>query len=188
MSRSQSAPIHRESPRSSARHNSQHQRNTNPAPRLHPLRMLASQALHTQEEAPRALVSSKRLRVLVVDDDPIALRGSVRALASCSVTAVSSAAQAACLLESDDSFDAIVSDYSMPCMSGVALLNWVNVRWPALARRFILLTGTRPSAVPCDAVLIIEKPVAAAELLLAVGSVARGGQNAALREPASARP
>ncbi|MGC4089614.1 MAG: response regulator [Polyangiaceae bacterium] len=123
----------------------------------------------TSDSGVRALMPP--LRVLVVDDDPEVLKSTLRALSHCSATGVSSAAQAVCLLESDASFDVILSDYSMPHMSGVALLNWVQVRWPALAQRFVLFTGTRAALPRCDAALIIEKPVAALELRMAVAAI-----------------
>ena len=38
-------------------------------------------------------------------------------------------------------FDAIVSDLRMPDMDGAALWREVRVRWPALARRTLFVTG-----------------------------------------------
>jgi len=78
--------------------------------------------------------------VLVVDDEDAILRSVCRILASQSIETVAcSHPQKALELLREREFSAVISDYRMPTMDGVALLTRVKSEWPETAR--ILITA-----------------------------------------------
>jgi CheY-like chemotaxis protein len=79
-------------------------------------------------------------RVLFVDDEPRVLRGLIRLLRS-DRWQLDTAESGAAALEMLDggSYDAVVSDYRMPGMDGVTLLQHVRDAHPGIVR--IVLTG-----------------------------------------------
>jgi CheY-like chemotaxis protein len=77
------------------------------------------------------------------------------------------------------SYDLIVSDVRMPDGDGQDFYRGVSERAPALARRFIFITGDTANAeawgfLEGTGVPVIEKPFAAASFLEAVGRVTKG--------------
>lgn len=80
-------------------------------------------------------------RILLVDDEPANLRILSRALGVERTETVGSAEEALERLAEGD-FQVIVSDNSMPGISGVELLETVNDRFPRVRR--IMFSGTRP--------------------------------------------
>ncbi len=81
------------------------------------------------------------LRVLVVDDER-RVPGAVRALGlPVEVQGCGSGREALQLLDEDIDRDIILCDVMMPGLSGPALWQAVGQRWPALARRFVFMTG-----------------------------------------------
>jgi EAL domain-containing protein (putative c-di-GMP-specific phosphodiesterase class I) len=108
-------------------------------------------------------VSRSRGRVLIADDEPMLLRGFGRVLtrAGYEVICVSDGQQAAELLNQVD-FDAIVSDISMPGMSGIQLLRAARER--DLDVPVLLVTGapaveTAVAALEYGAFQYLTKPV-----------------------------
>ncbi|MBX3225802.1 MAG: PAS domain-containing protein [Labilithrix sp.] len=86
--------------------------------------------------------SGLRLRVLVVDDEPMICRALKRALSPAEdVTTVGSALEAIALFEDGREFDLVLCDLSMPGMSGAGLYEQVGSRWPALQPRVVIMTG-----------------------------------------------
>jgi CheY-like chemotaxis protein len=86
-----------------------------------------------------------RPKVLVVDDERLVLLGLSRLLeADAFVVAVSSGEEALHKLEAE-SFDAVLSDHSMPEMTGLELLAVVANRWPNVRR--VLHSGNPPAGV-----------------------------------------
>ena len=94
----------------------------------------------TLEEAP----SNRRLRVLLVDDQVLVLRATASMLRELDVVTVVSAAEALRRLGDGTHYDVVVSDVSMPEMSGPELFVRVRQRFPHLAERFLL----RPEWAP----------------------------------------
>jgi CheY-like chemotaxis protein len=84
--------------------------------------------------------TSRRLRVLVVDDEPLLGRMIEHTLHEHDVRVVLSAASALELCRRED-FDVILCDVMMPIMSGAALRAELERSKPALARRMIFMTG-----------------------------------------------
>jgi CheY-like chemotaxis protein len=114
--------------------------------------------------------ASRRLRVLLVDDQVLVLRATASMLRELDVVTVPSAAEALERLERGSHFDVVVSDVSMPGMSGPELYVRVRERFPQLAERFLLMSGDSYGAsLLCSAVArrerlrempaILDKPV-----------------------------
>ena len=129
-------------------------------------------------EGPRS-----RLRVLLVDDQVLVLRATASMLRELDVVTAGSAAEALGRLADGSHFDAVVSDVSMPGMSGPELFARIRERYPHLAERVLLLSGDGYGAsLLCSAVArregipvmprILDKPVPRDELVRAIESVA----------------
>ncbi|HET9626693.1 MAG TPA: ATP-binding protein [Kofleriaceae bacterium] len=121
-----------------------------------------------------------RLRVLVVDDEPLVSDMLARVLRKDhEVVAVACGRSALDQIEGGTWFDAIVSDVMMPNMNGIELLDALVQLDPVQANRLIFLSGgvfTPETRARLDALgtLQLEKPISPKELRSAVMSVARG--------------
>ncbi|WP_425327832.1 PAS domain S-box protein [Pseudomonas nitroreducens] len=106
------------------------------------------------------------LRVLVVDDDALVLAGTSALLADlgCQVARAESARTALGLLE-QSSFDLLITDFAMPDMDGMQLIQQVRLLQPALA--CVLTTGYagRPDTL-ADSVPRLPKPFDRDQLLV----------------------
>lgn len=129
-------------------------------------------------------VPQRRLRVLLVDDQTLVLRATASMLRELDVVTASSAAEALARLAEGGHFDVVVSDVTMPGMSGPELYVRVRERFPQLATRFLLLSGdTYGASLLCSAVArreglasmprILDKPVPRDELVRAVEELGR---------------
>jgi len=116
-------------------------------------------------------------RVLVVDDEP-AIRHAVGRLfrrEGWNVVTVATAGEAIAALETAAA-DAVLLDYHLPGMSGADLGAEIVQRWPALAGRFVFVSGdpqltaeSLPAA--CRGASLIPKPFDLLELAAAVRGV-----------------
>jgi CheY-like chemotaxis protein len=88
-----------------------------------------------------ATVTSRRARVLVVDDEPFIAVAIGRLLGEHDVFGVISGELALTRLERGERFDVIFCDMAMPTMSGVELHAQVRERFPSQAERIVFLTG-----------------------------------------------
>jgi DNA-binding NtrC family response regulator len=91
-------------------------------------------------EAP--IRESRRTRILVVDDEP--KLGATLALAlgeRFEVEVVDNGRDAQLVLEGDGGFDLVLCDLMMPEVSGMDLYERVSETRPALASRFVFMTG-----------------------------------------------
>jgi PAS domain S-box-containing protein len=86
--------------------------------------------------------SSKRLRVLVVDDEPT-LGAMIRLVLEreCDVDVATDARQGLERLESAPPYDVVLCDLMMPHITGMDLFAEVARRHPGLERRFVFMTG-----------------------------------------------
>jgi CheY-like chemotaxis protein len=83
----------------------------------------------------------RRVRVLIVDDDPQVLRSLQRALAEQEVLTADGGRAALELLEEDQRFDVILCDLLMHGMNGMDLFAELDRRFPALTPRVVFMTG-----------------------------------------------
>jgi len=128
---------------------------------------------------PSAPVDAGRLRVLVVEDEPIIARNVKRILKQHDVVLCDTPAAAIELCQRE-SFDRIVCDLMFPGGSAESLFDALVATRPALARRVIFMTGGAftPSAQafleragrPC-----LAKPFDGAQLVAALADVAVSG-------------
>ncbi|MGC4118122.1 MAG: PAS domain-containing protein [Myxococcales bacterium] len=83
-----------------------------------------------------------RARILVVDDEAGVRSAVARMLRDdCEVVGVASGEEGRSLLERDDRFDLVYCDLMMPRTSGMDLHAWAVKKDPALAARFVFITG-----------------------------------------------
>ncbi|HEY7371726.1 MAG TPA: ATP-binding protein [Polyangia bacterium] len=139
-----------------------------------------------------ARVFSRR-RILAIDDEALLLKAYRRMLGEAhEVVTALGGPEAIQLLEKDARFDVVMCDLQMPEMSGMELHAVVVKRYPALADRFVFVTGGAFSgdarrfleeSVPA----VIGKPFNVDEMLTLVDSIASGRGKRAGR-PASPRP
>ena len=85
--------------------------------------------------------SDRKIRVLIVDDDPQVLRSLQRALSEHEVVTADGGRAALAHIEENPAFDAIVCDLSMDDMDGMELHAELDRRWPSLAGRVVFMTG-----------------------------------------------
>ena len=137
----------------------------------------------------RAIETSVRRRVLVVDDEPM-LRAALKHIVcrSHDVVTVGSVDEAQALLS--EPFDAILCDLQMPGRSGVDLFDWVVAHRPELERRMVFMSGgvsTRRArsflAARPDGWL--RKPFEAEEVLAALDRVLVGVRDTCQGTPTS---
>jgi PAS domain S-box-containing protein len=84
----------------------------------------------------------RRGRLLIIDDEPMLLRAMQRALETeHEVVTSSDPRQALALLHEDQTFDLVLCDLLMPGLTGMDVYEQVLGSAPALARRFLFLTG-----------------------------------------------
>jgi signal transduction histidine kinase/CheY-like chemotaxis protein len=96
------------------------------------------------ERAParRPLVVASNWRILVIDDDVLVARTIVRLLKGHHVeTATSGQAALRRLLDEDSPFDLVLCDLMMPDMTGMELFEQIELSKPALAERFVFISG-----------------------------------------------
>lgn len=86
--------------------------------------------------------ASRKLRVLVVDDERFVIRALQRGLKdTADVTACVSVDEALALLAVDHAFDVVLSDLGLEGRTGMDLFHALEGEHPHLRRRFILMTG-----------------------------------------------
>lgn len=80
-------------------------------------------------------------RILIVDDEAPIVRMVQRVLAGERLESDGSGEAALERLERDQGYDVVLCDLMMSGMSGLDLHEAVRSRWPALADRFVFITG-----------------------------------------------
>jgi signal transduction histidine kinase/CheY-like chemotaxis protein len=119
-------------------------------------------------------------RVLVIDDEAriTEMVAAILAARGCRPFALNDSTLAEASLEKQD-FDLVLCDLKMPGKSGVEILRWLRGKRPALARRFLLMTGNLADATEKEMrdladVPILRKPFTLAQLTQAVQDLLRG--------------
>ncbi len=124
--------------------------------------------------------TTKRGRILVVDDEP-AFTSSLRILLDeHEVAAFTSARLALERIRTDPSFDLVLCDLTMPDLSGMQFHAKVTEIAPTLAKRMIFVTGGAITAeaeafLAQHAAMTLEKPFFPAELTALVARFVSGG-------------
>lgn len=80
-------------------------------------------------------------RVLIIDDDPLVVSVLQRLLSNGEVQVANSGRRGIELLRGDDGFEVVLCDLMMPEISGMDVYETVLAEDPALAERFIFMTG-----------------------------------------------
>jgi signal transduction histidine kinase/ActR/RegA family two-component response regulator len=146
----------------------------------------AMQRAPQEEGTPKAVRCCRRVRVLLVDDEPVVREVLAAQLADggYGVAEAADGAAALALLDRGEPFELLVSDLAMPGLDGVALIREARRRRPGLPA--ILLTGYAGDAAALavggaleqsGAFALLRKPVTGAELadqVAALLSVPRG--------------
>jgi CheY-like chemotaxis protein len=136
----------------------------------------------------------QRRRILAVDDEALLLKAYRRMLSDVhEVVTALGGHEALRTLQRDSSFDVILCDLQMPEMSGMDLHTAVQARFPALADRFIFVTG---GAFSIDAkrfiedavCAVIQKPFRLEDLLALVDRKARETGGESRRKSSDAYP
>ena len=116
--------------------------------------------------------STKPAKVLVVDEDPLNLELTARALASAGfVIRMAANGEEAVTWIGMEQFAAVVTDVRMPRMDGLELLRNIRGRLPWLP--VVIMTGSvendiRATASAWGAAAVFEKPVRRGELIAAI--------------------
>jgi PAS domain S-box-containing protein len=82
-----------------------------------------------------------RLRVLVIDDEPMVRKVVRMTLGPYHEVEVAAGGEAGLALLADQTFDVILCDVMMPGMSGREVYEQIRARHPGLERRIVLITG-----------------------------------------------
>src|SRR5262249_36852474 len=125
---------------------------------------------------------SRRLRVLVIDDDPLVLSVVERLLkGGHEVVSFGSARAGLARLQQDQAFDVILCDVMMPDMTGMQFHQALTRLSAPLASRMLVLTGAafaseareflHRNPTPC-----VSKPFTREELCGAIAAVARSSE------------
>ncbi len=105
-----------------------------------PAHQQAPDAHALETPAPREAV--RRARILVIDDEPMVCRALQRVLSPPhDVQAQETGRGALAALFADGGYDLVLCDLMMPDLTGMDLHGQVAARAPALADRFVFLTG-----------------------------------------------
>jgi signal transduction histidine kinase/ActR/RegA family two-component response regulator len=135
-----------------------------------------------------------RRRVLAVDDEALLLKAYRRMLGDAhELTSALGGHEALRLLERDAGFEVIICDLQMPEMSGMEVYAAVRERFPALADRFVFVTG---GAFSSDArkfldeavATVIQKPFRVEDMLALLDRTARAAGSPAPAEATRAAP
>ncbi len=130
---------------------------------------------------PEPLAVPTRRRILAVDDEALLLKAYRRMLGDAHELATALGGHEALrTLEQDAGFDVVLCDLQMPEMSGMELHAAVRATHPALAERFVFVTG---GAFSSDArrfmeeavSAVIQKPFRVEDLLALIERIAGGG-------------
>jgi DNA-binding NtrC family response regulator len=122
--------------------------------------------------------------VLAVDDEALLLKAYRRMLSDThEIETALGGLEALRALERGGTYDAILCDLQMPELSGMGLHEAVRERWPALAERFVFVTGGAfsPDAkrfIEESDCAVIQKPFRVEDLLALIERKAADAQAA----------
>ena len=94
----------------------------------------------TSQVVPRVR-KSRRLRVLLIDDEPLVLRSLRRMLAEHMIDTAQSGSEALAQLQRNQNYDLIFCDLMMPEMDGTVVHAEIERRMPQLLERLVFCSG-----------------------------------------------
>ncbi len=111
-------------------------------------------------------------RILLIDDDPavLELTGELLGLVGHTVTSVTSADAALEMIANGETFDAVITDQSMPGMTGAELILRLRLLVPEMP--CLLITGHGENADVEEGITVLRKPYRAAHLAAALADLA----------------
>lgn len=124
-------------------------------------------------------ISTDRLRLLLVDDDPFFAPALTRVLGrQFELQTAPNAAAAKELLHDDQNFDAVLVDVIMPDTDGVGFFAWLSRQHPTLRKRVVFLTGGITARALTEALQAtlrpcLTKPVDHQELVALIRTMVR---------------
>lgn len=114
-------------------------------------------------------------RILLIDDEPLLLKGLERILETChSVTAVSDGQEALILIgKSCLEFDVVICDLNMPNVTGADIYRYIAEHYPGREKYIIFMSGGAYTQEMIDFVSSItnkqlEKPFSSLKMLTAI--------------------
>lgn len=129
------------------------------------------------------LASDAPALIALVDDDPRLVRAMLRVLESVGLEARGfTQPEIALRFLREERADAVITDYSMPALSGAELCAAVRESVGASAPPFILVSGDTDALAPGERALfdlVLEKPCSAQRLLAGIAEVSRRRERAA---------
>jgi len=151
---------------------------------VQPAAIPKDRSAHTSRFRLRKREGTKRLRLLIVEDDASVQRSLRRHLKSLGeVDLDASGNQAMRRLAEDDAYDVILSDLVMSDGTGMELARWIEAEKPQLMPRLVFMSGmphpreNEPDDVPC-----LRKPFDMDELHRRLSEVARAADGDASEE------
>jgi CheY-like chemotaxis protein len=101
----------------------------------------------------------RKLRILIVDDEPSVVRALQRALREHDLVVAFSGVEAIEVLDSGQQFDLVFCDLMMAQLSGMEVFDIVRRRFPALIDRFVFMTGGAFTQQAKDFLAGVSNPV-----------------------------
>jgi PAS domain S-box-containing protein len=101
----------------------------------------------------------RRLRILLVDDEPSVVRALQRALREHDLVVAFSGTEALEVIESGQVFDIVFCDLMMAQLSGMEVYDTVRRRWPGMQERFVFMTGGAFTQQAKDFLTTVPNPV-----------------------------
>jgi signal transduction histidine kinase/ActR/RegA family two-component response regulator len=135
-----------------------------------------------------------RRRVLAVDDEALLLKAYRRMLGEAhELTTALGGTEALRILGRDVAFDVVLCDLQMPEVSGMELFAAVRERFPALADRFVFVTGGAFSSdarkfLEDSVAVVIQKPFRLEDMLSLIDRTARGASTPSPAGPGRPAP
>ncbi len=99
------------------------------------------------------------MRFLVVDDEPLIGAALERVLSPHGVERCTSVEDAILVLARNWHFDAVISDLTLPGLSGTDLFDWMATHRPALCAQTVFMTGTPATPVARRAQGLVARPL-----------------------------
>jgi CheY-like chemotaxis protein len=103
--------------------------------------------------------TGRRLRILLVDDEPSVVRALQRALREHELVVAFSGSEALEVLDSGQSFDIVFCDLMMAQLSGMEVFETVKRRYPFIQDRFVFMTGGAFTQQAKDFLASVPNPI-----------------------------